>query len=556
LFTKGKKWLAALGIGLLALTIGIAREDFNPIGEATAALSSRLNDRLMAMFVDIAGFQKTGIRILSATEGSARLPSRINDRWMQAFASCGSGQTCLRVVGSGGAPVDAIYVTLALDAALTTERVLTGTVNQITITDGGANTTVTLSTPQDIHTGATPTFETLSLNAAVSQIVLDADGSDTGTITLAALGGDQIYTFPDASGEVSLLGQLISLTTEVTGTLPVGSGGMGATSHTDGAILLGNAAGAITNLGVLADDTLILGDGVTDPGTAILPDCDAANDALNYDITTNVISCQSIAGSGAAPSTAQFVTLALDATLTAERVLTGTANQIILVDGGANTTITLSTPQDIHSGASPTFASLSLNDIVNQILFDANGTFTGQLTLMTLTASQTWDLPDNTGTIALVSGIGSGFATEVIDKEATDFTTTLATEESVYTFTVPANALGTDNQIRISITGTMAGGTAATTYRVKYGTTTMMTFEATPGNDPSPVIITMKLMGDDATGAQESSVFLSHNDTNSDTEVGSASEDSTTALTFELTVETTNALQNYTMHHAVAELLR
>ena len=49
--------------------------------------------------------------------------------------------------GGGGAPVDAQYVVLALNGTLTTERVLTGTANQITVTDGGAGTTVTLSIP-------------------------------------------------------------------------------------------------------------------------------------------------------------------------------------------------------------------------------------------------------------------------------------------------------------------------------------------------------------------------------------------------------------------------
>ena len=107
---------------------------------------------------------------------------------------------------ASGAPADALYVTLALDATLTAERVLTGTANQITLTDGGANTTITLSTPQDIHTGASPTFAALSLNNATNQIVLDPDEGScfTGTITDAVLSAARIWTFPNAAGTVVL----------------------------------------------------------------------------------------------------------------------------------------------------------------------------------------------------------------------------------------------------------------------------------------------------------------------------------------------------------------
>lgn len=55
---------------------------------------------------------------------------------------------------TSGAPVDPSYVTLGTNGTLTSERVLTGTSNRITVTDGGAGTTVTLTTPQDLHTSS------------------------------------------------------------------------------------------------------------------------------------------------------------------------------------------------------------------------------------------------------------------------------------------------------------------------------------------------------------------------------------------------------------------
>ena len=76
----------------------------------------------------------------------------------------GAGTLTIFAPGGSGAPNDAEYVTLATDGDLTNERVLTGTSNQIVLTDGGAGSTITLSAPQDIHTGASPTFVDLILS--------------------------------------------------------------------------------------------------------------------------------------------------------------------------------------------------------------------------------------------------------------------------------------------------------------------------------------------------------------------------------------------------------
>lgn len=60
-------------------------------------------------------------------------------------------------------------------------------------------------------------------------------------------------------------GPQITLTTGVTGTLPVANGGTGATTLTDGGILLGSGTGAVTAMAVLGDGYLVVGDGTTDP---------------------------------------------------------------------------------------------------------------------------------------------------------------------------------------------------------------------------------------------------------------------------------------------------
>lgn len=76
--------------------------------------------------------------------------------------------------GSSGAPTDASYVTLSTNATLTSERVLTGTANQVAVTDNGAGSTVVLSTPQNIHTGASPTFAGATLSGLTQGSVLFA----------------------------------------------------------------------------------------------------------------------------------------------------------------------------------------------------------------------------------------------------------------------------------------------------------------------------------------------------------------------------------------------
>lgn len=66
------------------------------------------------------------------------------------------------------APIDATFVTLSTNASLTNERVLTGTANQVIITDNGAGNTAVLSTPQDIGTSSNVTFGTGNFNGLLT----------------------------------------------------------------------------------------------------------------------------------------------------------------------------------------------------------------------------------------------------------------------------------------------------------------------------------------------------------------------------------------------------
>ncbi len=119
------------------------------------------------------------------------------------------------VSGAGGAPDGASYVTLGTNGTLTSERVLTGTSNQIALTDGGAGSTITLSTPQNIHTSATPQFGRMGLNVA-------ADSS--AKLKIAGQYGSTLYDAGNSSTAITLdwdngNTQLVTMTGNCTFTL-------------------------------------------------------------------------------------------------------------------------------------------------------------------------------------------------------------------------------------------------------------------------------------------------------------------------------------------------
>lgn len=130
--------------------------------------------------------------------------------------------TALVVAGSGGgggAPTDAEYVTLSTDAALSDERVLTGTLNQIAVSDGGANSPVTLSAPQDLDTGADVHFgtglfdgqTTASDPAVIMQNLADA----TDNVILQLTGPDRATPANDDQIVMSFMQEITSGFVEV-----------------------------------------------------------------------------------------------------------------------------------------------------------------------------------------------------------------------------------------------------------------------------------------------------------------------------------------------------
>ena len=198
----------------------------------------------------------------------------------------------------------------------------------------------------------------------------NTSGTNTGDVTLS--GTPDYITI---SNQV-ITRNAIDLANDVTGTLPVGNGGTGATSLTDGGVLLGSGTGAITATAVLTNGQLLIGDNSGDPTVATL------TGTSNQVTVTN-------GGGSITLSTPQDLDTSADVTfdsvilddLTATRLVAtngskklvssdlnnwvaGTSNQISVADD-SDGTITLSTPQNIHTGATPTFASLTTSGNVS-----------------------------------------------------------------------------------------------------------------------------------------------------------------------------------------------
>jgi hypothetical protein len=103
----------------------------------------------------------TGVWIFVDGLSTPKLVNFTTDGFLKTTG--GDGTLTVDAGGGGGAPVDGAYITIGNTAGLTAERALTGTANQITVTDNGVDSTVVLSTPQSIATTSSPQFANLKI---------------------------------------------------------------------------------------------------------------------------------------------------------------------------------------------------------------------------------------------------------------------------------------------------------------------------------------------------------------------------------------------------------
>ena len=126
------------------------------------------------------------------------------------------------------------------------------------------------SGPAGQAAGSDGIFNTLTVTSTAADSVDMAGGLTAGSGSVAII---------DTSGKIPALSAtyLASLSGAAltsldagnisAGTLVVGRGGTGATTLTDGGVLLGSGTGAVTALAALADGAIVIGDGSGDPTT-------------------------------------------------------------------------------------------------------------------------------------------------------------------------------------------------------------------------------------------------------------------------------------------------
>ena len=339
--------------------------------------------------------------------------------------------------------------------AQTAVKAITGTAEQISVDNSGDP--IILSTPQDIGLSSNVQFGSLRVGAGsasdvalkindtntgfyqaisgVGDITLELDGTDTTMWTKSNLKlwnagpiQSKSFIFYDIAGShPTVTINPPSGFTSYTLTLPVDDGTPNQTLTTDGSGVLSwsTASGtgantALSNLASVAINTSLL-PGITgsiDLGSAtklwqntflrtlVIYDSDVATNKITIIAPTSVTNhTLTLPGTQGASSTVLqnngSGTLSWSAIVNS---LTGTSNQVIV--SASTGSITLSLPQNINTGATPTFASETLTATTNQLILGTTRTVTFTAPTPS-TSSRVITFPDQSADYSVVATAGT-----------------------------------------------------------------------------------------------------------------------------------------------------
>ena len=171
--------------------------------------------------------------------------------------------------GSGVAATDGQVYIGSTATGLFTAATLTGTANQVVVTNAGGS--ITLSTPQSINTTSSPTFAALTLTAALTV----ANGG-TGAQSLTAYNvltgngtGVIQVSAPGAAGIPLVSAGVAAKPIFSTATVP--GGGTGAVTLTNHGVVIGQGTSAVTVTAAGTQNTCLISNGAgADPAFGVL----------------------------------------------------------------------------------------------------------------------------------------------------------------------------------------------------------------------------------------------------------------------------------------------
>lgn len=408
------------------------------------------------------------------------------------------------------APLDATYVVISLNGTLTNERVITGTTNQINITDGGAGGNVTLATPQNIHTGASPTFTGLTLTGLTANSFIFSGAGGLMSSTAAPTNGQLLIgstglaptagTPAGVASEIDIAVGAGTITIGIVDPLIVGKGGTGLPSGTSGGILGFTGTTTLASSAALTANGVVLGGGAGAtptstaagaanqvfrvPGVSGAPTFGAVDLAQSAAVTGTLARTNGGTGTAAVTTDGQLL---IGNTATGNwSVNTLTAGSNITITNG-NGTITIA---GAAAGANTALSNLASVAINTALLPNAAGTidlgsdaspfrtlyqqgataiifegatanaFETTLSITDPTVDATITLHNNTGTVAVAPNTGTTFIIPVPPVGWNGTTTLLVDTNTLgYTGAVMLPHVITVNKLSIGVSAVTTAGT-------------------------------------------------------------------------------------------------
>lgn len=259
--------------------------------------------------------------------------------------------------------------------------------------------------------------------------------ASTTPVANLSIGGNAatVTIIPTLSGDVTNSANAVTVA-------KINGATLGSTTATSGNLLIGSGTQWVTN--AMSGDVTIGSTGVSAIGAAKVTNSMLAG---SIDLTTKVTNTLPVANGGTGQSTYTNGQLLIGNTTgntLTKATLTGTANQVVVTNSTGS--ITLSTPQDIGTGSSPTFADVLLSGLsaTGAVVTDGSK----NLSAVAAATSYTPTIGDGTNNFTTSSATGSYYKLGSLYLVHIDITWTgkgSAVAGSSLSVSLPASALGT-----------------------------------------------------------------------------------------------------------------